>query len=88
MSAIGKGDWVQCVSVKGCHCGCGGATVRVDGVYVVESVCTHIPESPGLTLEGHPTPAPHHCYPANMFKPLGGNAKAVDRAAPAELEPA
>lgn len=85
MSAIGKGDWIQCVEELHCRCGCGPTPLRKDAVYVVESVCHLIADSPGVTLQDVPTPGSHHCFPLRLFKPLGGNSLAQTRKAPQDV---
>ncbi len=81
MSAIGKGDWVQCVATDDGH---PIYVVRGDGVYFCEAVitlpgpktCTLCGEPdgrPGLVLTGV-TPAGAAWCPCN-FRPLGRGGK-------------
>lgn len=70
---IGVGDWVECICARTCGCGCfpAGTSVLILGkIYQVETVCSHIEESPGLTLVEVSTPGDHHCFPARDFRPI------------------
>jgi hypothetical protein len=85
MSAIGKGDWVQCVDPDYLLPDRSG--VVFGGVYCVDDLvpaslpCFTCEAMEGFELVGVPR-SPGTCWCAHQFRPLGGNSKA--RTAPSQ----
>ncbi len=75
---IGPGDVVEVARVMICSCGC-APPPALGRRFIVHEVCHHIKLMPGVVLADLPTPAPHHCWPLSMFRPIGGSREEVLR---------
>jgi hypothetical protein len=89
MSAIGKGDWVQCID-PACDGGADADGILCGNVYVVayltpDDLCEKCGDAgPGFEVVGTPPSDDGSSWCACQFRPLGGNAKTLT-APPARL---